>query len=299
MRKIIVFLLGLTLTATCFTSYMPAHATDASTDTASLEGLQTLENESNQKYNTLLLAWAYDTEYVDDATTSAHSRTNLAREVENSLSELSDFDNIKIITGVGHITPAATVQPGSIISNRSVGFWAKDSSGNIGIVTAPHDSISKGDTIKINGTTFGTASTPYWGDTVDAVFIKRTNSSFTVSRAVTGANFSLVDDSCIMLSVGSSTYSSGKSSGYKTGSVLDNNYSDTFSSTSGSSVKLKSCVVTSAPCQGGDSGGVVAGGGGTISGRYVAGIIAAHTASGEQVYTKMVNIKSKLGVTVY
>lgn len=388
-EKIIAFLLGLTLTATCFTSYMPAYAADISTDTASLEELQTLENESNQKYNTLLLAWAYDPEYVDDvyadfpsfyggaylndtkelviqvtsldaeviayfenlidltnvifekvdypysqlveehdaivealASTSDDALTDSISAVgiamqDNAVAlyvdlpnaglnatslddeierELSGFENIKIIEGIGRAQTAAAVKPGSSISNRSVGFWAKDSSGNIGIVTAPHSTIAKGDTIKINGTTFGTASTPYFSGKVDAVFIKRTNTSFSVSRAVAGANFSLVDDSYTILSVGSSTYSSGVTCGYQTGTVLDTNYTITYSD---KNVTLTSCVLTDAPCYFGDSGGVVAGGGGTTSGRYVAGIITGKTDIDYQVYVKMVNIKSTLGVTVY
>ena len=204
---------------------------------------------------------------------------------------IKDTEEIKYVFDTEKCVPATTIQPGTYIANRSVGFWANDSSGNIGIVTAPHNTISSGSTIYINGTTFGTAGTAYYSGSVDGVFIKRTNSSFTESRVVSGWGFSLVSSGYTTLAVGSTTYSKGVTSGAQTGQVVDINYTTTYG--------ITNCVVSSATCASGDSGGIVAGGG-SYSSRYVAGIVTG-TRGGDsyQIYIKANNLLSTLGVSVY
>lgn len=98
--------------------------------------------------------------------------------IKNEVQEkVSTFDSIKIIATSAKDTPTAVVEPGTTIKNgaysRSVGFWAEDEDGNLGIVTAPHSSISEGDTISIGTRTFGVAATPYFSGSVDAVFIEK------------------------------------------------------------------------------------------------------------------------------
>lgn len=210
-------------------------------------------------------------------------------------SQLSTFDNIKIIPTSEKDMPVAAVQPGTKISSsgtkRSVGFWAKDGNGNLGIVTAPHDSMSAGTTVSIDSTTFGTAGTPHFSGSVDAVFVRRTNSDFTPSRYVSGGGFSLYSSGVTILAVGSTTYSKGITSGYRTGEVIDINYTTAYG--------ISNCVITTAPSNSGDSGGIVAGNGNS-SNRYVAGIITGKQGgTGYIMYVKASNILSALNVTVY
>lgn len=209
---------------------------------------------------------------------------------------LSNFEKIKVISVSEKDTPAsAAVYPGSKISNstsnRSVGFWAKDGSGNLGIVTAPHSTLSSGQNLSIGSRTFGTTATPYFSGNVDAVFVKRTNTYFTPSRNVPGHGFSLKSSGYTSLAVGSTTYSNGITSGSQTGQVTDINYTTSYG--------ISSCVVTSAPCDHGDSGGIVAGSG-TSSSRYIAGIITGKQGGTSYVmYVKATYIMSTLGISVY
>ena len=229
--------------------------------------------------------------YIVGADINAKS-TDLQSEVQN---QLSTFDNIKIIATSEKDTPASAVQPGTKISSngrmRSVGFWAEDSSGNLGIVTAPHNTMSEGTIVTVDSETFGTAGTPHFSGSVDAVFIQRTNNDFTPSRYVSGGGFSLYSNGVGILAVGSTTYSKGITSGYRIGEVIDTNYSTAYG--------ISNCVITSAPCESGDSGGIVAGNGNS-SNRYVAGIITGKQGgTGYIMYVKASNILSTLGVTVY
>ncbi len=217
---------------------------------------------------------------------------SVSREIQN---KISTFDNIKIIATPTKDTPSAAVEPGTEIKNsgysRSIGFWAVDEDGNLGIVTAPHSSISEGTTMSIGTRTFGTATTPYYSENVDAVFVERTNTYFSATRFVSGWDFNLTSSGNTILAVGSTTYSKGISSGCQTGEIIDNNYTTSYG--------ISNCVLTSATCDSGDSGGIVAGSG-TSSSRYVAGIITGEQGGTSYViYVKVVNILSTLGVSVY
>lgn len=215
--------------------------------------------------------------------------------IQETIDTVTTFENIRIIESTEQDATCATVEPGSGISNgnynRSVGFWAYDEDDNLGIVTAPHSSIASGDTIKIGSSTFGTADTPYFSGEVDAVFIRRTNSSFTPTRNITGWDFDLQSSGYTILAEGSTTYSKGITSGCQTGEIIDISYSTSYG--------ISNCVVTSAPCASGDSGGIVAGSGNSTS-RYVAGIITG-TRGGTNyiIYVKISKILSTLDLSVY
>lgn len=212
-------------------------------------------------------------------------------EIQN---KLSTFDNIKIIATPEKDIPSAAVEPGTEIKNsgysRSIDFWAEDEDGKVGIVTAPHSSISEGTTMSIGTRTFGTASTPYYSGNVDAVFVERTNPYFSATRFVSGWDFNLTSSGHTTLAVGSTTYSKGISSGCQSGEIIDNNYTTSYG--------ISKCVVTSAACESGDSGGIVAGSG-TSSSRYVAGIIGKQGGTSYVIYVKAGNILSTFGVSVY
>ena len=212
---------------------------------------------------------------------------------ESVKNKISSFENIDIIVTDKKEKEIASVQPGSGITNgiytRSVGFWAVSGS-DVGIVTAPHSTISQGTIMTINSQTFGTAGTPHYGGNLDAVFIKRTNSNFTESRHVPSWGFELKSKSYTFLAVGSIVFSYGMTSLAGIGTVKDTNYT----SRSG----ISDTVLTTIIAQEGDSGGIVAGSGDTSS-RYTAGIMIGITGAGEMCYVKAGNIAVGLGISVY
>lgn len=226
--------------------------------------------------------------YVNkEITKDSYSGTTLFNEIP--------YDSFRIIVSYESDNEAASVEPGTEIANsiytRSVGFWATTNSGTIGIVTAPHSSISSGDAIKIGGVTFGYASTPYFSGSVDAVFVPCSNTSFTATRYVSGWGFSLNSGSTTVLAVGSTTYSKGKKSGCQSGTIIDVNYTTSYG--------ISNCVVTTAPCASGDSGGVVAGGGNSTT-RHLTGIVTGTQGTTHYlIYVKAQNILSTLGIYVY
>lgn len=208
---------------------------------------------------------------------------------------VSDFEHISYQYVDEEDRPAEIVFPGGEISSggssRSVGFWAENSSGQVGIVTAPHDTLSARDTVYVGNTAFGIAETPYFSGNVDGVFIRRTNTNFTPSRYVQGGGFSLVADATTTLPVGATTYSYGKASKYQEGIIQTITYTTSYG--------ISNVVVTSAPSVAGDSGGIVAGSG-TTSSRYVAGIITGRQGgTGYLMYIRANGLLSRLGVSVY
>lgn len=222
--------------------------------------------------------------YAPDNDVAALSENN------TSLNTLIDFPNVIITYSDTQAEACATVSPGTGISNRSVGFWATDASGNLGIVTAPHASISAGATLTYNGSTFGTAQTPYFSGSVDAVFVKRTNSNMSPTRVV--PDWGCTISGSASLSVGTSIYARGKTSGAIAGTIVDNYYTSVYSGVS------ISCVNTNASAAAGDSGGPVVGGGSSSS-RYLLGIVISTTGSGKMNYCKSTNLLSKLNVKIY
>ena len=215
--------------------------------------------------------------------------------IQSVVDALTEFDKINIIETTGRDAPSASVGPGVEFQfsggNRSTGFWAYDANGNLGIITAPHDSVDDNDVGKIGNVTFGVAVEAVYGGSVDAVFIKRTNTSFTPDRFVSGIGASHYSGTYRSLAVGSATYSRGFKSLGRAGVVDDVNYTTSYG--------VNSCVLSTAYCQGGDSGGIVMGSGGSTQ-RYVVGIITGHrTDNNYQIYCKAGNILSRLTCTVY
>ena len=216
---------------------------------------------------------------------------------------VSDFSNVKVVITSGMDTPCAAVEPGSLLLNvasgawlgRSAGFWAYDSSNKLGIVTAPHATLSSGTTLyaatSSGSSSFGTAGTPYFGGSVDAVFIERTNTSFTPTRSVPGHGFNTYSGANVILPSGATTYSRGQASLHQTGIVQDTAYTTSYG--------ISNCTLTSAPSASGDSGGIVAGSGNTST-RYIAGIITGiQGGTNYQIYVKASNILSTLSLTIY
>lgn len=227
-------------------------------------------------------------------TPSSDTKQSLCKKIISTNNMHLPSDCVIIEHSEGIDSPVSAVQPGSKITSgnrtRSVGFWAKDVNGALGIVTAPHDTLTKGTPIKINGVEFGKAGMPIFSGNTDAMFVKRSNNSFTATREIPGFRFSL-KNSALSLPVGSTIYARGISSGYMTGKIEDIHYTTSYG--------ISDTVVASATCDEGDSGGIVAGGG-NISERYVAGIITGKKGdSNKLIYCKAINLLNRLNITIY
>lgn len=237
--------------------------------------------------------------YVQADTSSQEEMLLVTEGVDETLSIL---ENVIIVD-----SPKSKIQPRDVVNVplnpgntildsagriRSVGFWAKKSNGDIGIITAPHGLLSRGETMRQGTVTFGVCDTPYTNGNIDAVFVKRTNSNVDPSRIPAGFSFSLKSNAYTTLPEGATVYQSGTTTGAKVGTVTDISY---YSSNLG----ISDLVVLSSTCLSGDSGGVIAGAGSSTS-KYVAGIIIG--GKGNQNYTlyvKVSKIISTLGVSVY
>jgi len=143
--------------------------------------------------------------------------------------------------------------------------------------------------MKIGGTNFGTAQTPKFSGNTDAVFIKRTNTTFSPSRCISGWDCNIKSRSYIVLPVGASSRSKGITSGCRRGIVKDTNYTTSYG--------IKDTVLTTAVSKAGDSGGVVIN---DSELDCLVGIITGSQGSTNyQIYVKAKNILDNLNVTVY
>lgn len=143
--------------------------------------------------------------------------------------------------------------------------------------------------ITIGGVAFGVAESPVFSGNTDAVFIRRTNSTFTPTTYISGFNLSLCGGRVTSLPVGTTVYSKGYASGCQTGEVIDISLDTAYG--------ITDCVITTNVCAEGDSGGIVFI---THQGnQYVAGIITGRTNIGTAAYVKIVNLMDSIDVTIY
>lgn len=205
---------------------------------------------------------------------------------------------VKIIYRDSLDSNASLVYPGSGITNtvfittytRSVGFWGYDSNGNIGFVTSPHDSMSYNETVSIGGNTFGTCETPYYSGSTDAVFVKRSNSSFSPSNYISQWNTSIISHSYQSLPEGEWIRARGVNTS-TTGRVLDTHYTTSYG--------ISDTVLTSGVVSAGDSGGVVVGPDATTGKSFLVGIVTGRIiADGSMIYVKAYNIFTNLGLSI-
>lgn len=222
-------------------------------------------------------------------------------DVQEVQTAVTDFERVNIIETNAKNELASAPAPGDEITinyDRSIGFWAYDSNDYLGIITAPHNSVDEGDAASINGTRFGTASVPYFSGSVDAVFVRRTASSFTPTRYIAGHNSFYASGTYRTLAENATAYSRGCRSFAQSGLVSDISYSAYYGSDY-DDVTINNCVLVEAPCQGGDSGGIVVGGGNANT-RYIVGIIGGRQyTTNYLIYTKASFMLSTLNCTVY
>ncbi len=229
-------------------------------------------------------------------------KEDLHRNIKNAL---GGFENIILESCSGIEECSTTLYLGTKILNynsleaswsgRSIGLWCKVDN-KIGILTSPHNSIKEGDNIYISSNSvFGVATTPYYNNLIDAVFIERTNANYTYTNKVNGWDVQLVDDSYSTLpdSLENTTV---YAEGYTTGNI-----SGTIKSIAYDTSKFTDNVLTTAQCNLGDSGGVVfvdSNG----NGRYLmAGLIRAKVGTddvpGDMIFCKYKNIRQSISIT--
>ena len=178
---------------------------------------------------------------------------------------------------------------GSKLKSRSVGFWATDVYGNLGIVTASHSTLTYGDTVYVESGVFGTVGNSQFGGNVDAAFVNRTNPSIPATRYVSGWNHTISSTTYMSMAVGSYVYIKGAISGCRSGMVTDINVTTTL---------ISNAVKTDIKGEQGDSGGIVTGGG-NWNQRYLAGIVFAIDDFKNIYYCKAGHILSALQLSLY
>ena len=158
--------------------------------------------------------------------------------------------------------------------------------------------------MSINNTYFGTATKKHLGGTVDAIFIPRSNTSFSPTRNITGVPYTVAGYST-GVPEGSTVITVGTTSGVQIGTVLSTSTSALYHDQ-----ELTDLLLTSTQVNGGDSGGIVLRLG-SNSNLYICGIMIAkrRTVSssdpddgindpGQCIACKYTNIANALGISM-
>lgn len=242
---------------------------------------------------------------------SEDNSTSIMPYSTESIDDFIMIDNVNIIND-SVISSCSSVEPGSKLnmanstSYRSVGFWAIDSNGNYGIITAPHGTLSVGQQMTINGSTFGTTTKKVFSGTVDVAFVQRTNSSFTPTRSITGVSYS-INGYTTATPEGATVITVGATTGVQIGTVLSSSTSATYHDQT-----ITDLLLTSTQVAGGDSGGIVL----KLSSDsklYISGIMVAKRRTisssddpdagandpGQCIACKFTNIQNALGISMY
>lgn len=205
---------------------------------------------------------------------------------------------------------------GNSFLTTSVGFWAKNSAGQSGIVIAAHGGICSG--LAVYASKTGDNPDEYFGyigidsvilsGAVDAAFAKKNTldpERFTPLTYVDGWDFNLKSATKLMAE-GEEIYKKGIATGVTRGKVTDINYNPKANDPDGN-IELSSAVLTDCVAAESDSGGIVAAGG-TTSSRYVVGIVSGgiwyvsssgQTTKAQMYYSKAPSILSALNLTLY
>lgn len=212
-----------------------------------------------------------------------------------SLKQISLLENVNLIEQGGKVTSYAG-EPGTGIDSfgSSIGIWAYDSDGNLGVVTAVHGTQPSNASAIIDGYLFGFISNQVYDSYCDAAFITLASTAFSASRYVSGWDFNLVSGASRQLAVGATIYSKGSFSGCRTGMITDVVY--TFIDDDSNHL-IRNTSLTNAYANHGDSGGLVAGSG-TSSNRYFCGIIEGGL-NNNMIFIKANRVVSDLDITVY
>lgn len=213
-------------------------------------------------------------------------------------------DSVKIVAedhSISKDSATHTVQPGTIISNTSNSTYGSITCGvmwdnsttnkKYGFMTAGHLG-SVGDSVSYGGSSMGTITRKQQSGSVDAALILNNQNSnvFNYSSSVCdGKEYEHSGGSYPQNTV---IYAYGATSTSVSGTITDTSYSNTFSN-----ILFTDLVLTSATCQGGDSGGPVLT---SYSDNYsLTGLIKGRVGSNNyMVYVKMSNIQNAFDLRV-
>ncbi|QTH42999.1 hypothetical protein J4772_00445 [Cohnella sp. LGH] len=175
--------------------------------------------------------------------------------------EIADFQKT-----VGELVFTADILNGSGLDlGLTVGFGAKDASGNDGFVTAGHGVFSNGTAAKIGSNTVAHQSYTYFGAAVDAAFFKAYKGWWVWETDYYGSNkftngdtysYALTDTANLI--VGKTIYAYGAVSGKQTGTILAVNVTYDAQKPNGSTVTITNGVQANYKAIPGDSGAGVA-----------------------------------------
>lgn len=249
-----------------------------------------LENPDNTIANNFNIYW------LSDRDNNVVVELNDMSEDQIALFKKEVIDSPIIIFKPSSGTPVkeANVNPGQKIStssaNGSMGYRAKKN-GAVGIVTAGHlASLNK--TININGANIGKVTARQESGSVDAGFVKITNTSYTPTNTLNGTSNKL---STTTSKPGSGTVINklGYSTGATSGKVLSTNVTVTLDGIT--HTNLTSADYSSSA---GDSGGIIYSYISSTNTRYTLGIHCAAVGS-TRYYVKADEINSALGTSRY
>ena len=207
-----------------------------------------------------------------------------------------------------------TFKSGSAI-RFSTGYRAQytyNSRDYYGFVTCGHGASTTGQSVYLNNVLdssykIGVIMNYSIGNTIDAAFLRKTNSSYTASNAIfytssTGITTpgTILDGTQTNVAVGSIIYKSGATTYLTSGTVTSVNESVAVDYSWGTVYLYDLILSTTMNIQGGDSGGVVfiPIGGSSVYGKAV-GIVTSRRSTGGGTMTKASNISSSLGPIAY
>lgn len=203
----------------------------------------------------------------------------------------------------------------SSVSRFSTGYRAKytyNSKEYYGFVTCGHSVTATGQSVYLSNVKdsaykIGVIMNYEIGDTIDAAFLRITNSSYTPSNTIfytssTGLTKpgTVLDGTQTDVAIGSILYKSGSTTYLTSGTVTDANATVAIDYSWGTVYLYDLITTTTMDIQSGDSGGVVfiPIGGSSIYGKAV-GVITSKKSTGGGSITKAINISSLMGPIAY
>ncbi len=199
---------------------------------------------------------------------------------------------------VGKLTFNATIYPGDRITSPkgagSVGFRAKNSAGEEGIVTAGHV-IDQYQTLSYNGSPVGICSVSKISGYIDAAFIPITESYLNIPSNTIAGTSNILSTAISSPGVGTVVNKSGQSTGSTSGKILSTTATGTIDG-----VTLTNLTTANYSAQGGDSGGIVYSYVSSTNTRYTVGVHSGDNKDlGVSFFSKAQNVLTGLNVTRY
>lgn len=199
---------------------------------------------------------------------------------------------------VGKLTFNATIYAGDLITSPkgagSVGFRAKNSAGEEGIVTAGHV-INQYQTLSYNSSPIGIYSVSKIGGYIDAAFIPITESYLNIPTNTIAGTSNVLSTATSSPGVGTVVNKVGQRTGSTSGKILNTTATGTIDG-----VTLTNLTTTNYSADGGDSGGIVYSYVSSTNTRYTVGVHSGDNKElGVSFFSKAQNVLTGLNVTRY